>query len=359
MEAFTLYCTSKKGHSQHTRIDNLEITSSPSKVDITNFFLPYLENRGGKSPIHLKMEAFTLYCISKKGHSQHTRIDNLEITSSPSKVDITNFFLPYLENRGGKSPIHLKMETFTLYCISKKGRSQHTRIDNLEITSSPSKVDITNFFLPYLENRGGKSLIHLKMEAFTLYCISKKGHSQHTRIDNLEITSSPSKVDITNFFLPYLESILTCLYVIHKVKFKQVQGYLGQSNAYGVSNIDHQTNNFKSFHSFDGRSRPFGVSLLIAGHDENGPSLYYTDPSGTFWQCNAKAIGSGSEGADSSLQEQFNQDLTLQEAETIALSILKQVMEEKVTPNNVDIAKVAPTYHLYTPAEVEAVISRL
>ncbi|GMI93645.1 20S proteasome alpha subunit E2 [Hibiscus trionum] len=106
-------------------------------------------------------------------------------------------------------------------------------------------------------------------------------------------------------------------------------------------------------------SRPFGVSLLIAGHDENGPSLYYTDPSGTFWQCNAKAIGSGSEGADSSLQEQFNKDLTLQEAETIALSILKQVMEEKVTPNNVDIAKVAPTYHLYTPSEVEAVISRL
>jgi len=86
---------------------------------------------------------------------------------------------------------------------------------------------------------------------------------------------------------------------------------------------------------------------------------YYTDPSGTFWQCNAKAIGSGSEGADSSLQEQYNKDLTLQEAETIALSILKQVMEEKVTPNNVDIAKVAPKYHLYTPAEVEAVIARL
>ncbi|XP_048497020.1 proteasome subunit alpha type-5 isoform X2 [Beta vulgaris subsp. vulgaris] len=107
------------------------------------------------------------------------------------------------------------------------------------------------------------------------------------------------------------------------------------------------------------QSRPFGVSLLIAGHDENGPSLYYTDPSGTFWQCSAKAIGSGSEGADSSLQEQFRKDLTFQEAETIALSILKQVMEEKVTPNNVDIAKVSPTYHLYSPSEVEAVISRL
>lgn len=36
---------------------------------------------------------------------------------------------------------------------------------------------------------------------------------------------------------------------------------------------------------------------------------YYTDPSGTFWQCNAKAIGSGSEGADTSLQELFNKVL--------------------------------------------------
>ncbi|KAK4413720.1 Proteasome subunit alpha type-5 [Sesamum alatum] len=52
-------------------------------------------------------------------------------------------------------------------------------------------------------------------------------------------------------------------------------------------------------------SRPFGVSLLIAGHDENGPSLYYTDPSGTF--CNV-------------MQSHWLRDLTLKEAETIALS---------------------------------------
>jgi 20S proteasome subunit alpha 5 len=106
-------------------------------------------------------------------------------------------------------------------------------------------------------------------------------------------------------------------------------------------------------------SRPFGVSLLIAGHDDNGPCLYHTDPSGTFWQCNAKAIGSGSEGADTALQDHYDVNMTLEEAETLALSTLKQVMEEKVTSSNVDIAKVAPTYHLYKPEEVEAVIQRL
>ena len=157
---------------------------------------------------------------------------------------------------------------------------------------------------------------------------------------------------------------------------------------------------------------------------------FHTDPSGTFVKFEAKAIGSGSEGAQTSLQEAWRADLTLAEAEVVALSTLKQVMEEKVrlgvagclagctqgvvvggghaaaeaaggvlgtapaccccwrwqyytrqqpdrcreltpchpaaclpasqvTATNVDIAKVAPKWHLYSPAEVEAVIARL
>ncbi len=46
------------------------------------------------------------------------------------------------------------------------------------------------------------------------------------------------------------------------------------------------------------QSRPFGVALLVAGWQEGeGPVLYHTDPSGMFVQYDAKAIGSGSEGA--------------------------------------------------------------
>lgn len=32
--------------------------------------------------------------------------------------------------------------------------------------------------------------------------------------------------------------------------------------------------------------RPFGVSLLLAGYDDNGPQLYQIDPSGSYfaWQ---------------------------------------------------------------------------
>lgn len=54
------------------------------------------------------------------------------------------------------------------------------------------------------------------------------------------------------------------------------------------------------------QSRPFGVAILFAGIDERGPQLYHMDPSGTFVQFDAKAIGSGSEGAQQSLQEVYH-----------------------------------------------------
>ncbi|CAL9109307.1 unnamed protein product [Musa acuminata var. zebrina] len=97
----------------------------------------------------------------------------------------------------------------------------------------------------------------------------------------------------------------------------------------------------------------FNHVLEIAAHSEACHELRHADISlihlAHFWHCNAKAIGSGSEGADSCLQEQYNKDLTLQLAETTGLSILKQVMEEKVTPNNVDVVKVAPFYIILLP----------
>merc|ERR1712150_457937 len=68
-------------------------------------------------------------------------------------------------------------------------------------------------------------------------------------------------------------------------------------------------------------SRPFGVALLIAGYDElDGPQLYFSDPSGTFTRYKAKAIGAGSEGAQSNLEESYGESLTLKEAEELQLT---------------------------------------
>lgn len=108
-------------------------------------------------------------------------------------------------------------------------------------------------------------------------------------------------------------------------------------------------------------SRPFGVALLFAGVDENGPQLFHMDPSGTFLQYDAKAIGSGSEGAQQSLNETYRKNMTLDEACIEALKILKQVMEEKLTSTNIEMATVKPRekFHMLTKDEMENIIQKL
>ena len=109
-------------------------------------------------------------------------------------------------------------------------------------------------------------------------------------------------------------------------------------------------------------SRPFGVALLIAGMDAHaGPVLYHTDPSGSFVQYEAKAIGSGGEGAQQNLQESYTKEITLAEAEVLALRTLKQVMEEKTTTTNIEMATVTmqSAFKIYSAEQLEAVIARV
>ncbi|KAK3103905.1 hypothetical protein FSP39_022819 [Pinctada imbricata] len=105
-------------------------------------------------------------------------------------------------------------------------------------------------------------------------------------------------------------------------------------------------------------SRPFGVALLFAGIDKKGPQLFHMDPSGTFIQYDAKAIGSGSEGAQQALQDVYHKSMTLKEACKSALTILKQVMEEKLNSTNVEMGTVTPQrkFHMFTKEELEDVI---
>lgn len=112
-----------------------------------------------------------------------------------------------------------------------------------------------------------------------------------------------------------------------------------ESVAQSVSNLAIQFGD--SDHDGSALSRPFGVALLFAGNDpKEGPQLFHMDPSGTYVQFDAKAIGSGSEGAQQSLQEVYHRGMTLKEATKSAMTILKQVMEEKLNETNVEVSTI-------------------
>ena len=85
-------------------------------------------------------------------------------------------------------------------------------------------------------------------------------------------------------------------------------------------------------------SRPYGVALLVAGIDTQGAQLWATDPSGTYWRYEAHAIGAGAEGARTTLRNQYNPEMSLDEACCLTLSILGQIMEDKISSTNIEIA---------------------
>ncbi|OQR88324.1 proteasome subunit alpha type-5 [Achlya hypogyna] len=107
-------------------------------------------------------------------------------------------------------------------------------------------------------------------------------------------------------------------------------------------------------------SRPFGVALLIAGVDDSGPHLFYSDPSGTYLRVHAKAIGSGQQGAQNNLKESYNENMSLADAQKLAIGTLKQHMEEKLSSINVELAVVTAEhgFHVCTIEELDAVIAR-
>lgn len=95
--------------------------------------------------------------------------------------------------------------------------------------------------------------------------------------------------------------------------------------------------------------------------DEVGSHLYFADPSGTFMKYQAKAIGSGSEVAQNQLQEEYKKDMDFASAERLAVKVLKQVMEEKLSATNVQVASVTKTsgFHIYSVDQVQNLINQL
>lgn len=106
-------------------------------------------------------------------------------------------------------------------------------------------------------------------------------------------------------------------------------------------------------------SRPFGVALLFAGYDPKlGFQLYHMDPSGTYVHCDAKAIGSGCEGAQQSLEEAYHKSISLDESIKVLLNILKHVMEDKLNASNIEVATVTKDgFHMFTKTELESLLA--
>ena len=89
-----------------------------------------------------------------------------------------------------------------------------------------------------------------------------------------------------------------------------------------------------------GGVRPNGVSMIIAGIDQKGESIYVTDPSGTYVQFAAVAIGAGSDDVNAFLEKHYKDDLSLEDAASLAIAAINLKAETKEGVNHIKMAKI-------------------
>ncbi len=89
-----------------------------------------------------------------------------------------------------------------------------------------------------------------------------------------------------------------------------------------------------------GGVRPNGVSMIIAGIDQKGESIYVTDPSGTYIQFSAIAIGAGSDDVNAFLEKHYKDDLSIEDAAALAIAAINLKAEAKDGINNIKMAKI-------------------
>lgn len=87
-----------------------------------------------------------------------------------------------------------------------------------------------------------------------------------------------------------------------------------------------------------GGLRPFGVSLLVGGIDEEGIKLYLTDPTGIYFPYQAIAIGEGDGEITKILHKKYKPTLSIEEGLKLALDSLKSVLGGNFNMDRIDAA---------------------
>lgn len=93
--------------------------------------------------------------------------------------------------------------------------------------------------------------------------------------------------------------------------------------------------NVKQFYTQYAGARPFGVSLMFVGMDEE-PLLYVTDPTGIFFEYKATAIGEAEAEVKEILNKEYKENMVMNDGIKLALKALKKVLGKEFDIRRID-----------------------
>ncbi|ODQ68325.1 N-terminal nucleophile aminohydrolase [Nadsonia fulvescens var. elongata DSM 6958] len=127
-----------------------------------------------------------------------------------------------------------------------------------------------------------------------------------------------------------------------------------------------QLSDIKQGYTQHGGLRPFGVSFIYAGwDDERGFQLYQSNPSGNYSGWKATSMGANNTSASTLLKQDFKDDANLEDSCELAIKVLSKTMDnanlssEKLEFATVGLDTNGKVYHkIWKPSDIDALLKK-
>jgi proteasome alpha subunit len=150
--------------------------------------------------------------------------------------------------------------------------------------------------------------------------------------------------------------------LIENAQVKAQQHRVTYNNKIDVLSVVKDIAQLKQICTQSGGLRPFGVSLLVAGVDEDGLKLFETDPIGIYFQYKAAAIGEGEVEVEKMLEKHYKEDITLEGGLHLAIKSLRKALGKGFKAERIDavcIKKEDKTFMRIGRKEIDKAIKSL
>ena len=180
----------------------------------------------------------------------------------------------------------------------------------------------------------GSTAIGMVCEDGILLCTDKR------IVDKLIVPESVEKIfQIDDHILATASGILSDARVlIERAQLEAQKHKLTYGSPIDTLSVVKDVCNLKQVCTQSGGLRPFGVSTLIAGIDEDGPKLFETDPTGIYFRYNATVIGEGETEIEKILHDKYKENITIEEATKLTIGALKKVLDNDFNVDRIDVA---------------------
>jgi proteasome alpha subunit len=124
--------------------------------------------------------------------------------------------------------------------------------------------------------------------------------------------------------------------LIERAQLKAQQHRVAFDSPIDIIEIIKDISDLKQLCTQSGGLRPFGVSLMVAGIDGEGPKLYVTEPSGIYFAYRATVIGEGETEILDILNKEYKDTIKIEEALKLCIKSLKKVLDANFNSDRID-----------------------